>query len=325
MERFSTDALRGVGRAQAWNEIYSGILAAADIIPYGEDFSAGLMLSHVGPLGLARLATGRCAIRRTAAHIDSASPQLYSFIIQARGKGLFVQGGNRNVLNPGDFALCDHAMPHSRVLAEGAEMLLIRVPATMIAGYLPHPEQLCGRRLPGSAGLTPSARVMARSLWQRMEQGFESRYEDMLAHHLLDMIATSYAMVFGAASNRDEPGQGDLISIQNYIEDRLHDPDFKPSAIGPALRMESRDVRRLFASRGESARGYVLRRRLEEAARRLRDPRWRGHTIAEIAHCCGFISSAMFTRSFRERYDLSPTEYRERAPCAAAEPGIGHA
>jgi AraC-like DNA-binding protein len=285
------------------------MLAAADVIPYGEDFSAGLMKSQVGALGVARLATGRCEIRRTAAHIDRASPQLYSFIIQGNGRGLFVQGGNRNILNPGDFALCDHATPHMRLLEEGAEMLLIRVPGDMIRNYLAHPKQLCGRRLPGSAGVTPSAGVMARSLWNRIEQGFSSRYEDCLAHHLLELIGTSYAMVFGAG--RIGAGGRTLQAVKNHIEDRLHDPDFKPNLIAREMRMEAGDLRHLFAESNESARSYLLRRRLEEVARRLRDPRWRGHTIAEVAHCCGFISTAMFTRSFREQYDLSPTEYRD--------------
>ena len=76
MERVSTNGLRPAGKAQAWSELYSGVLAAADFIPFDDDFSAGLAMSHVGPLGLARLAAGRCAINRTAAHID-LSPTEY--------------------------------------------------------------------------------------------------------------------------------------------------------------------------------------------------------------------------------------------------------
>src|SRR6186713_2141225 len=126
MERVSTNGLRPAGKAQAWSELYSGVLAAADFIPFDDDFSAGLAMSHVGPLGFARLATGRCAINRTAAHIDRSSPRLYSVIIQASGRGVFAQVGKRVVLEPGDLALCDHALPHSRVLERGAEMLLVR-------------------------------------------------------------------------------------------------------------------------------------------------------------------------------------------------------
>ena len=324
MHRASTDAEWPSGDAQAWNEIYSGILAAADFIPFDDDFSAGLAMRHVGPLDLARLATGRCEIRRTAAHIDRSSPRLYSIIIQARGRGLFSQEGNRVELGPGDIALCDHALPHSRVIERDAEMLLIRVPAEMIGEFLPEPQHLCGRRLPAGAGLTPSAATMARGLWQRLEHGFAPEYEDCFAHHLLELIGTSYAMVFGPDPERGEPDAGSLLLIRNHIDDRLYDPGFKPGSIAAELGFSAREARRLFAPGNDTPRDYILRRRLQEAARRLRDPRWRGHTIAEIAHCCGFASNAVFTRSFREHHDLSPTEYRARGnpPPREARPPV---
>ena len=319
MERASTDGLRPAAKAQGWSARYSEVLAAADFIPFDDDFSAGLAMSHVGPLGFARLATGRCAINRTAAHIDRSSPRLYSVIIQASGRGLFDQVGNRAVLETGDLALCDHSLPHSRVLDRGAEMLLIRVPAEMIAEYLPRPQHLCGRRLPAGAGLAPSAAAMARSLWQRLEHGFSPQYEDCFAHHLLELIGTSYAMAFGPDPEGVVPDAEALLLIQSHIDDRLYDPGFRPGAIGGELGVSAREVRLLFAACNDSPRDYVLRRRLQEAARRLRDPCWRGHTIAEIAHCCGFASNAVFTRSFRERYDQSPTEYRAKG--AARECG----
>jgi len=310
MERFTTAALKSAGKTKAWNKIYSGMLAAADFIPHEANFSAGLQICQVGDVGLARLETGRCAIHRTEQHIDEKSPKLYSFIIQANGRGLLVQGENRVVLNRGDFALCDHTLPHSRILEDNAEMLIIRVPGSMIGDYLPDPEQHCGRRLPGNGGMASAAGLWARSLWHRLETTSPTDYDSCLAHHLLDLIATSYSMAFGTGPAEMAHEEPRLRTVQNFIEDQLHDPDFRPGSIPTALRMDPDDLRKLFADTDESARSYLLRRRLAVAARRLRDPRWRGHTIAEIAHRCGFSSNAMFSRAFRERYDVSPKEFR---------------
>ncbi len=44
----------------------------------------------------------------------------------------------------------------------------------------------------------------------------------------------------------------------------------------------------------------------------MSDPQWRGHSIAEIAFGWGFNSAPHFTRSFRDRYGLSPRHYRVR-------------
>ncbi len=57
---------------------------------------------------------------------------------------------------------------------------------------------------------------------------------------------------------------------------------------------------------------YILRRRLEECARQLADPRWRGHSISDIAFGWGFNSAPHFSRSFRELYGTSPRDYRLR-------------
>ncbi len=86
---------------------------------------------------------------------------------------------------------------------------------------------------------------------------------------MLEIIATSYAMVFGVRLPSEDVASREMMTVQNHVENRLHDPDFKPNAIADELAMAQRDVRQLFVARGECARAYVSRRRLEEAARRL--------------------------------------------------------
>ncbi len=44
----------------------------------------------------------------------------------------------------------------------------------------------------------------------------------------------------------------------------------------------------------------------------LGDPRWRGHSITEIAFGWGFNSAPHFTRSFREHFHISPRDYRQQ-------------
>jgi AraC family transcriptional regulator, positive regulator of tynA and feaB len=50
--------------------------------------------------------------------------------------------------------------------------------------------------------------------------------------------------------------------------------------------------------------------RLERARRLLRDKRFDGLGIAEIAWNCGFSEPSHFTRRFRERFGSPPSAYR---------------
>jgi AraC-like DNA-binding protein len=69
----------------------------------------------------------------------------------------------------------------------------------------------------------------------------------------------------------------------------------------------------VFASSGEKVSGYIIRRRLEECAKQIRNPAWAGHTLTEIAFAWGFNSAAHFTRSFHERFGMTPRDYRRTA------------
>ena len=152
----------------------------------------------------------------------------------------------------------------------------------------------------------------------RLSGEFQSR----VARHLLDLVATSYAMAFEAVGTTSSVISGRHAKVRLYIEQHLRDPLLSPCSIATGLKLSSRYLRMIFASSSETVSAYILRRRLEECARQMSDPRWRGHSISEIAFAWGFNSASHFTRSFRDRYGVSPRNYRrvqvdERAAAAA--------
>jgi len=67
-------------------------------------------------------------------------------------------------------------------------------------------------------------------------------------------------------------------------------------------------VHRVFESDSESLSGYVRARRLARARQELATHR--SLPISTIARRLGFTDSSHFTRAFKDRYGLSPREYR---------------
>ncbi|QEG43721.1 AraC family transcriptional regulator [Roseimaritima ulvae] len=60
---------------------------------------------------------------------------------------------------------------------------------------------------------------------------------------------------------------------------------------------------------GASPRQYLVRVRVEHAAKLLRET---DQTVSEIAHACGFYDHAHFSRSFRRIMNQSPSQYRKQ-------------
>lgn len=271
---------------------------------------AALNTHELGPLQITQLICDRCRIDRAPQHI--AAGRVYTLILQARGDGVFMQYGHEAALGAGDFTLCHGEAPYTYQLGDDCEVAMVRIPASLLREHLPSAESFCGRRLAAREGLTETAAMMIASVCAGAASGLSSDLQHRVARQILDMIATSYAIAFesktGASSNVDAWHA----RARLYIEQHLRSPDLSPCSIARKLKLSPRYLRMIFASDKETTSAYILRRRLEECARQMEDPRWSGHSITEIAFSWGFNSAPHFTRSFRDRYGTSPRRYRDR-------------
>lgn len=68
--------------------------------------------------------------------------------------------------------------------------------------------------------------------------------------------------------------------------------------------------RKLQAVTGETSSAYLLRIRLSRAKRLLDDPK--NFKIGDIAFKCGFEDFAYFSRVFKQKYGVTPSQYRKR-------------
>ena len=311
METFTASSLPGRTRAAAWNALYSSRLENVDVTPADtETFDAQLTLGTLGPIRVARITSARSAIARTPQHIVHAPGRVFSFILQARGSGVLAQYGHEASLREGDITLCDSAAPHSYHFEETSEVLMLRVPANLLKERLPSPEQFCGRHLSSTEGLACTVAAVMASLCTQLERGLSPFFQNSLARHVLDLLVTSYAIAFESLTPASSVVSGRHAKVKLYIEQNLRDPELSPCTIAQGLKLSSRYLRMIFATSSETVSAYVLRRRLEECARQMADPQWRARSIAEIAFSWGFNSAPHFTRSFRDRYGVSPRHYR---------------
>jgi AraC family transcriptional activator of tynA and feaB len=311
LDVYSTAAVpRGV-RATYWNDVYSRRFAEVTFNPVDrEGFEAELRVGAVGPISIARVHSKPTDIERNEAHINRSGGRLFSFLLQARGCGVFSHYGHESHMEEGDFTLCDNAAPHRFNCSGRTELIILRISPDVLKAYLPDPEQLCGLRLQADQGMTGTAANMAQKLWTLVEGGLPEKFSAMIARNVLDIMATSYAMAFDASLSESSAVSARKLQATRYIEAHLREPDLTPCSVADALGISPRYLRMLFGGGTESASRYILRRRLEECAKQLSSALWRGRTITDIAFSSGFNSAAHFTRVFRDEYGVTPSQYR---------------
>jgi AraC family transcriptional activator of tynA and feaB len=303
--------LADASRVTTWNTMVATRLIGMDFAPArGVPFVASLVDSDLGPLRIARLAVSRSVVERKASHIAVRHAPAYLILIQLTGAGEIGHYGTVATLQAGDMILCDAAAPLKLTFDDAAELLVLRVPAAMLKEHLPSPECFCGRPLRGSECITSTAATMASTLFDHLVAGLSVQYQERVARHLLDVVGTAHALAIQTPEPRSSIVSGRCATVKLFIEQHLRDPDLTPCSVAARLKLSPRYLRMIFASENETVSAYILRRRLEHCARQIADPAWRGHSMTEIAFGWGFNSAPHFTRSFRDRFDMPPRDYR---------------
>jgi AraC-like DNA-binding protein len=99
--------------------------------------------------------------------------------------------------------------------------------------------------------------------------------------------------------------------VKAYIERHLADPELSVNSIAASCAMSVRTIHRAFESDpAGSVSDYIWARRLRHCAASLRDPIQVHRSITDVCFSWGFNSTSHFSRLFKERFGVSPREYR---------------
>jgi AraC-like DNA-binding protein len=105
------------------------------------------------------------------------------------------------------------------------------------------------------------------------------------------------------------------------IERHLASSHLNPELIARQLRCSRAHLYRVFASRGETVANYVRELRLRRAHNLLAHGSASKDPIGDIAYRCGFEDPVHFTRLFRQRFGLTPSELRSSVASPSLETG----
>lgn len=298
-------------RLAAWAAQYGSFDHSELVANDARHFDADMRVGQLGPLRFAHLTCRGSSLDRMPAG-DVSEAAGFTLIVQVAGHGHLAQFGQHAELAPGDIALFENSAPHRHHIRADSTVLLLRIPTQALRTHLPSPGQFCGRRIAAGGGMTDVVASLAQNFCAQVLDGLPANIHECLSRQLLENIALAFSHAFSELIAASSVVGGRYARARLFIEQNLGDPDLGPHSVARALNVSARYLRMIFAREGECISSYVLRRRLEETARQLADPRWRGRSICQIAFTWGFNSAPHFSRSFRERFGMPPREYRAR-------------
>jgi AraC-like DNA-binding protein len=304
---FASDDVPAAARTEYWRHVLGDALAPLEPLGVPER----LVYGGAGPVAVGELSHhGPGGAKRTTRHIRGSDPELCKIDVLARGRGVIEQGGREAELRPGDFTLVDLSRPATWAMTSPRCVAMI-FPRSLLPLPADEVSRLAAVRIRGDTGVGALISALARQLPAHLDDWNESGGA-RLGGAALDLLTVALAGRLDRTAQLPAETRRRALLQQIYalIEERLGDPALSPAHIAAAQFISIRSLHKLFETEQTTVADWIRRRRLERCARDLLDPALSGEPVRAIAARWGITSPAHFSRLFRARYGLSPSEYR---------------
>lgn len=321
METWTTGALAEKDQFSYWREVLCEAYIALNPTrpsPTG-GFIGSVAARPLSSVNVTTIASCRQKIYRGRSEISRMPREVYFLNLQVRGQCCMQQGGRAALLDPGEFALVDSTEPYlNDYCSDDWEQHSFRIPRHLLRPLLKNPDHATATKIGANGGIEAVTVEYLMSI---------ARNVDTLAPTgtaLTSSMVELVALAVGGNAQVREQGRGSARQalhglLLKHIELNIADPDLSPGSVAAHFGITPRYLHKVLEESGRSFGRLVLEGRLERCASRLTSGR---DSVTEVAMSMGFNDLSHFSRTFRQKYGVSPREYRNEAgPALLQMPG----
>jgi AraC family transcriptional activator of tynA and feaB len=295
-------------RVALWSDALTTVCGPLHTDPLGATLDGAMTFGAIGRLQIGHITVSRHRVGLTPELARAEHHPVAKVIIQTAGLSVYEQRGECVTLTPGDGLIYDVSQPHAITSTETTEHFVVTVPHDLVLARGVRLDRLSAQRFSARTGVGRLAADLIHSTFGELET-ISPASEDDLAASLLSL------MFLPLHNEAADAGEALRYRIESYIRDQIRDPDLSIDKIASALRCSKRYLHMAFAACDHSITDHIWTTRLDGCRGDL--ARRSGRTISEIAFAWGFSSSAHFSRAFRKRFGVTPSEFR-RADCGTS-------
>ncbi|WP_064710070.1 helix-turn-helix domain-containing protein [Rhizobium bangladeshense] len=275
-----------------------------------EEQKSRMTSAMLGACRLTQLAADRHVVFGEHATAGPGDPDAIKLLVQTEGKASLAQGGLHTPVSADALVIYDHSRPYILTNSTPVRQLLLQLPRHV----LPHADvERLTRPFIAHAGHDGMCRILLSLMEStireidHLDEARRSSVGQTMINLVCTMIGAGPRLVKTVANPLDLL----LQRIKNFIDSELARPDLSVAMIARRMGCSVRYVYRAFEVECLTPSDYIWDLRLQKAAARLHDAGGYAGEISGIAFSLGFSSSAHFSRVFRHRYGVSPSQWRK--------------
>ena len=309
IEQFTTESYPVPLRSRAWCETLLMHRLRFEAAPNSTGLFGTVTSRRTGGgIGMARIASSPQFI-----YLAPEKKDAIWLAVHLDGQALLHDGAKVIELNPGDIVFGATRTGVHLELGSNFRQWMVTIPITLLKVPAPMGLAVAIGHLPGNLGL---GRLFSGILGA-LADTFDALGEHELApieSTLSELIASCFEAWNQTDQNVTSKSHAAATDrVCQYIEANLSDSTLTLASVAMHEHVSERQVQKLFEGLGQSFTAYLRERRLERSRADLGNRQYGHLSISDICFRWGFNDPAHFSHCFRDRYQMSPRQYRQQA------------
>jgi AraC family transcriptional regulator, positive regulator of tynA and feaB len=280
----------------------------------GASFSGRVELKALGDVSRARLGSEPQHVAHGDAEVSAIDEPTYFVNVQVKGLCYVRTDRGESVVRPGQLTVVDTTRRYWFDFDAPWQLLSYRVPHRCVERLGSRALDNIGRAVDSCSGTGLVLTSVMQSLWNVEESGHDAT--DGSSHLTAVYVAAMLAALGTGVASADRLSPLKVAAVE-YARSHLSDSSLSVTTVSRALSVSPRTLHYAFAG-GAAFSQTVRGMRLEAVAEKLRD-RSVTASLTQLASAHGMVDHTAFGRAFKQRYSMSPRDYRAlyREPSAA--------
>ena len=253
-------------------------------------------------------------VKRENRHISKDGIDDLLLMFQLAGEALFTINNKNYFVKQGDLAIVEAGQPYNIIYQKSCRRLFLRMSKQILSNLCI--EKKVSWPMFRNLQASPMGRILLCFMMSIVANSKDLQQTD--GHSISTCIQNLLETVLRSDdSNKLFIDQSESVSmtdqIFDYLEINFRNSDIKPQRIAKEFSISVRYLHSLVSATGTTLSKWLWERRLLASYEALQNHRFQGKKIIEVAFDFGFSDAAHFSRAFKTRFGLTPSEARRKA------------
>lgn len=287
---------------QRWVDTINQVCGPFSAKTLGGTFHGTIESNRSTALNWSVVEASHAELFRSACEIERSEETPFYAVFQVSGEARLRQLSEVQ-LTAGDIVVVDSSRPFAFGYGEGSRQISLILPRQKVSHIMRHADIRVGERIYAAA---PSAQLASRLIAGAIDtQGMTLLDSESVLDAIVSLLRPSLV-------RQDDLHDRLFNKVKRVIDQCLADEALNPDVLAKNVGVSRRGLYRIFGERGLVVSQYIRNRRLDMCAESLKSPGEK-RKLAELSKAWGFSNSSHFSTAFKERFGMSPLEFKRRA------------